>query len=200
MRLLVLLAIITAFAAPAFAAMITYEYEGGTLSISASEIEQKGAANLVFKDNAHLKDVNRIGNSTLEAFARTITVKFAPESRRDASVTDIIGSARFAGPVRITQVARKTVKDERTGEETTVVTTMEVTADNATYDGATMMADLTGNVKATYTDPSKLKGPATFVAHEATINLDPNAGPNDLRFRIRGEPSRLTGTMKNKGT
>ena len=200
-RLLIPLAIITVFAAPAFAVEIKLPYENGTLKISADEeIDVSVSGVAIAKYNVHLNDVNRLTNSTLDAFATTMTVTLFLKPTRDGAVTDIIKFAEFAGPVKIVQTARKTVKDESTGEETTVVTTMEVTADNATYDGAKKMAYLTGNVKATYTDPSELVGPATFIAHEATINLDPNPGPNDLRFRIRGEPSRLTGLMKNKGS
>ena len=201
MRLLVPLAIITVFAAPVFAVEITLPYENGTLSISADkEISENVKGVVIAKHNVHLKDVNRLTNSTLQVFATTMTVTRFLKPSRDGAVTDIIRFAEFAGPVKIMQTANKTIKDERTGEETTVVTTIEVTADNATYDGVEQTACLSGNVKGIYTDPSELVGPATFIAEEAIINLDPNPGPDDLRFRIRGEPSRLTGTMKNKGT
>ncbi|OFX17605.1 MAG: hypothetical protein A2Z18_10320 [Armatimonadetes bacterium RBG_16_58_9] len=183
-----------AAASDALAVTVTIPYKGGTVTINATEIEGIGEVKHVLKGNAHFKDVNTTTNSTLEAFAREITITLFQKPSSKGAATGFIRSAEFAGPVKISQTSWKAVEDETTGQKTNVETAMEATADQARYDGAKKMAYLTGNVRATYTDPSLFQGPATLTGDEATINLDPNLGPDDLRFAIRSKPgvSRLT--------
>ena len=87
--------------------------------------------------------------------------------------------------------------DEKSGEQSTVTATLDVQADEARYDGVKLVAYLEGNVKMTMVDPSSpFEGPAVATGKAAAINLDPNAGPDDFRYRI--SEARLEATLKAK--
>jgi lipopolysaccharide export system protein LptA len=196
-----LVILMTAVAASSASAVtVTMPYESGTITINATEINGTGGNRHFAKGNVHVKDVSTVANTTLEAFASEITITLFQSPSKRAAAVGHIQSAEFVGPVKIVQTAGKVVQDEKTGQKTTVDTAMKATADQARYDGAKKMAYLMGNVKATYIDPSLVQGPATLTGDEATINLDPNLGPDDLRFAIRSKPgvSRLTVTPKKE--
>jgi len=83
-----------------------------------------------------------------------------------------------------------------------VISKTTATADSADFDGATNLAHLVGNVKITNDNPALFAEPAVMVGDKATVNLAPNPGPDDFRFRVESSPgvSSITVTPKAKET
>ena len=184
--------------AAVLAATWTASFEGGTLSLSADEIGWKVSNTVcILEGNAHIKDTNKVAKTVLDAYADTVTVTLFSEPAGQRGSVELIKSIEFVGPVRICQTSQKAMIDEKTGEQSTVTATADVRADDARYDGATHMACLEGNVKMTMTDPSSpFEGPVVVTGEAAAVNLDPNPGPDDFRYKV--SKARLEATPKAK--
>lgn len=158
--------------------------DGSTLSVSAAEIDLLGYNKLVLRTNARVKSINSADRTMFEAEGQKIVVTFL---QGDAAARGPVGSAEITGPVKMlyTSVDKAGVRSTTTA-----------TAKSAVYDGASQMATLIGDVKV------QGESPAPFVAtgDKATVNLSPNIGPEDLRFRFESSPgvSRIEVTPRSE--
>jgi lipopolysaccharide export system protein LptA len=172
----------------------TYKSSDGTLTMSARTIDMRADA-LLASGKAHVRFADPVAKASLEADADKITVVVG-SSKSGKTAKGAIGgaalkSATLAGPVTMVY----TFPDSGGG-----ISKITATADNADFDGATNMAHLTGHVKIVNENPAIFAEPAVMVGDKATVNLSPNPGPEDFRFRVESSPgvSTITVTPKPK--
>lgn len=174
---------------PGFAT--TYKSPDGTLTLSARSVEIY-TDKLVAAGKAHVKWVDPQTKATLEADAEKIVAKVAVgKGAKPAKGSTPVQSADLTGPVKMVY----TIVDAN-GATSKIV----ATADSADFDGATNLAHLVGHVKITNENPAVFAEPAVMVGDKATVNLAPNPGPDDFRFRVESAPgvSSITVTPKAK--
>ncbi len=174
--------------APGFAS--TYKSQDGALVVSARAIDMKADA-LVASGKAHVHYADSVAKSILEVDAEKITVVIAKKSATNSNSKTALKSAVLAGPVKLVYTS-----PDSNGS----ISKITATADCADFDGVTNLAHLTGNVKIVSVNPSMFVEPAVMVGDKATVNLMPNPGPDDFRFRIESSPgvSTITVTPKPK--
>lgn len=179
----------------------SYKSLDGSVALSAKSIGATAGDVLVADGKVHLHYASTDAKTTLEADADKIvavliqrkkSAKGATGVGSTKSVTSAIKSATLTGPV--TMVC--TFPDEKNG----AITKITATADDADFDGATNVAHLTGHVKIVSENPAIFDGPAVMVGDKATVNLTPNLGPDQFRFRVESTSglSTITATPKAK--
>jgi len=173
----------------AFAA--SYKSTDGSLVVNASDIGY-GTGRVIATGSAYVKQVDKIKKTTFEAYAAKIVVIFAETPVASAGVNKTsIKSADLSGPVKLIYV---------TVDPKGVTSKVTSTADNANYDGKSQLAYLKGHVNITNENSSLFDTPAVMTGDKATVNLDPNLGPDDIRFKVESAPglSTITATPKAK--
>jgi lipopolysaccharide export system protein LptA len=150
---------------------------GNTIVISAVEIEGIGSTKLVLKGKARVKSFDKKTNTTLDAAADKIVVMLLTATD---GARNIIKAAELTGSPKIVY----TSIDSSTGKPVTTT----ATSTNATYDGVQQIAFLKGNVRIENENLALFEGPAVLTGDEATINLKPSLGSEEVRFRIKSEP------------
>lgn len=172
----------------------TYKSSDGALTLSARTIDVKADA-LLASGKAHVHFADPVAKASLEADADKITVVVGSnksgKTAKGAIGSTALKSVTLAGPVTMVY----TFSDSSGG-----ISKVTATADNADFDGATNMAHLTGHVKIVNENPAMFAEPAVMVGDKATVNLSPNPGPEDFRFRVESSPgvSTITVTPKPK--
>lgn len=169
------------------ASAATYTSPDSSVVVTASTIElSQGRVSAAGK--ARIVAVDRATGTRLEADAAKIQVVFASGAATRPGLGSV-QSAEMTGPVSLVYVSQKT------GEPPVRVT---ASAESASYDGATGIARLAGGVKITSDDPVRFAAPAVMTADTALVNLAPEPGPDDFRFRLESSPgvSRIEVTPK----
>ena len=107
----------------------------------------------------------------------------------DATVA-LVDSTTMAGPVTMVYTS------DKKGSESKIT----ATADKADFDGTTNVAHLTGHVKIVNDNPAMFAEPVVMIGDRATVDLSPNLGPEDMRFRVESSSgeSTITGALKPK--
>lgn len=162
--------------------------DGSTLNISASTFDFLGTSKIVLRQNARVKMINSAARTMFDAQASKIVVSLAPASGKPGATATAIESVDMTGPVDMLYTA----VDPKTG----VRSTTTARSDSAFYDGSTQMATLTGSVKVTGDNPYAF----TMQGDKATVNLKPEIGADELRFKVESSPgvSRIEVTPKSE--
>ena len=169
-----------AIIAVALAALSMGALWASTLSVkgvdaSASEISYTSSS-VVLNGSAHVLSQDKVTKKSFDAIAKKMIVNFySGNGKAKVSGLASVKSAVMDGPVKI-------VYTEVDASGNTVKTT--ATADSATYDGGDQMVHLVGNVKIINENPAEFEEPAVMMGDTATVNLKPNLGPDDLRFKV----------------
>lgn len=167
---------------------------GSTIVISAPDIEGIGSTRIVLRGGAQVKAFDKATKACMDARADKIVVTLfgSPGSGVTADAQGPFRSVEFTGSPQIIY----TTIDPETGKD--VVTT--ATSTGATYNGMEQMAYLKGNVKIVNENPAVFEGPAIMTGEEATINLKPSLGPEEMRFRLKSTQgvSRIEATPRPK--
>ena len=171
---------------PASHALTNVELSDGKLLIEGKTLE--GSDNkLVAIGKAHVRSHDPIAKTTLDAYAEKIVVIIAkvPKGKTGSPVK----SANLTGPVKMVYVAV---------DSAGVTSKTIATADSADFDGTANVAHLVGNVKITNENPALFSEPAVMCGDRATVNLAPNVGPDDVRFRLESPSGTSTVTVVPK--
>ncbi|MBO7393577.1 MAG: LPS export ABC transporter periplasmic protein LptC [Abditibacteriota bacterium] len=175
-KALILILAALAISSSAFAA--TYKSSDGRISFSAPALEY-GNYKVSAKGNAVIDASDKAKGTALTAKAANVSIGFY--SSKNGSKTGIMGtikSAEFSGGITITYKV--------TDAEGTPITTV-ATADRATYTGADNIMTLEGNVKIVHTNPAVFTEPTILTGDTAKINMKPNIGPDDFKFRVEAK-------------
>lgn len=180
----------TAAAKPASAGLTKYGTTDGTFLLEAKTVE--GSDNkMIATGKAHVRSYDPATKRTLDAYAeKMVVVRCKPVKGKPGSM---IQSAELTGPVKMVYIMV---------DANGVTTKTVATADSADFDGVTSVAHLVGNVKITNENPALFALPAVMSGDKATVNLSPNLGPEDVRFRVESAPgvSSITVTPNAKET
>lgn len=150
-----------------------------SINASASEISIR-TSSVILNGSAHVISQDKVTKNSFDAVAEKMIVNFYSGSGKGkVSGLAAVKSAVMDGPVKI-------VYTEVDASGNTVKTT--ATADSATYDGSDQMAHLVGNVRIVNENPAEFEEPAVMTGDMATVNLKPNLGPDDLRFKVESTP------------
>lgn len=177
-----------AAAKPAVASMPKFATADGSFLLEARTVE--GNENkLVAAGSAHIRSHDAVTKTTLDAYATKIVVSVARVPKGKTGTP--IKSAELTGPVKMVYVAV---------DPSGVMSKTVATADNADFDGTANVAHLVGHVQITNENPALFYQPAVMCGDRATVNLSPNLGPDDVRFRVESSPgtSSITVTPKPK--
>lgn len=174
-----------------------YMSPDGTVALEARVVEV-GDSKAVASGKAHVRRSDPTNKAiVMEAYAEKIVVTLLPaQSKKTAKGLMAGGSIKsvdFTGSVKMVYAGP---------DSSGAMTKMTACADTATFDGATNMAYLVGNVRITNENPSLFAQPAVMAGDKATVNLSPNLGPDAYRFRVESSPgvSSVTVTPKAKET
>ena len=175
-RTLTLIAATLIVASSAFAA--TYKSSDGKVSFSAPSIEY-GNYKISAKGLALLDASDKAKGITLTAKADAVSVTFySSKTGAKAGMMGALKAAEFTGNVTITYKVM--------GADNVPVTTVAV-AERAVYSGADNIMTLEGKVKKvtiTHTNPSVFSEPTVLEGDIAKINMKPNLGPDDFKFKV----------------
>ena len=159
------------------------KYEFRNIKASASSIGGSlESLKLILSGSAHIETVDKATKTTFEADASKITTTFF-SAKIKAQGLGAVKNATMQGRVKLVYV---TVDASGNPVKTTA------TADKATYDGADRLAHLTGNVKIVSENPAVFAEPAVMTGDTAVVNLKPNLGPDEMRFRVESSPGQST--------
>lgn len=136
-------------------------------------------AKVIFTGDVHFWSANKVAKTAIDIRSSKMTVQTASGAKTHATGLDLVKSADFVGPVKIVYSSVAT-------DGTPTKTTAE--ADNATYDGATKLVHLVGNVKITQEDRSQYEEPVVATGDKATVNLKQELGADEFRFRMESSP------------
>jgi len=193
MHLRVCLCVLAAFALVTPGLAVTYKSSDGSLALSARTIDVSAKADSVIASGkAHVHFSDPVTKTTLEADAgKIVVVVFSSKTGKSAVGRTSIKSADLSGPVTMVY----TFPDSSGG-----ISKITATADSADFDGTSNVAHLTGHVKIVNENPAVFAEPAVMVGDKATVNLSPNLGAADYRFRVESSPgvSTITVTPKPK--
>lgn len=161
-------------------AITTVNFKGG--SGSGSSIGgTPDTGKYVIEGRAHIQFSDTAAKTSFSSDASKIMIQlYTSGAKASAKGLDNIKSTTFLGPVKIVYsttangVFNKTV----------------ATADSATFSGDDKLAHLKGNVRVQSEDP--VHGSTVMTGDEATVNLNPNLGPDDFRFRVESSPGLST--------
>lgn len=175
----------------------SYKSPDGSLTLSARTIDVN-SDRLIAVGKAHVHRADAVNKTTLDAEADKIVVVVASTPGGKAVKKSPVGktaikSADLTGTVKLVY---------RAVDANGVTSKITATSDNADFDGATNLAHLVGNVKITNENPALFAEPAVMAGDKATVNLTPNPGPDQFRFRVESSPgvSTITVTPKPKET
>ena len=175
-----------AFAAPAASKVQSKDgalrLEARTISGSENKFIASGNARLYTKDEAN--------KTTLEVDASKIDLTVGQQNAKNKSGM-IIQSAELTGPVKMNYCVI---------DDNGVPTKTIATADSATFDGASQVINLSGNVKITYDNPTIFAEPAVMAGDKAVIHTAPNLDKNQIRFSVESTNglSTITAVPKEK--
>lgn len=162
----------------------------GSILITASTILGKRNGEITLQDNAYLKSVDSATQAVMEASGSKVVLQLAT-TKPDAAENKLntLQSAEIFGPVTVTNTSIQPTGTNKT----------TATADRATYLGTDQTAHLTGGVKIVQEDPM-LAQPAVITGETAIVNLNPNAGPDEITVQVDtpGGVSRIEITPKPK--
>lgn len=183
MRLITLLLaaiMLIIIATAAISATVTYTAaDGSTVVISAASIDVGSSfAQYVLTGQAHVKTFNKTTKTNMDASADKIIANLfaTPGDKNAKSNQGVIKSAELIGsPKLIYQTL-----DPDTGK----IVTSTATSKAATFDGKQQIAYLEGNVRVENENPALFQGPAIITGDKVTVNLRPDIGPNEPRFKI----------------
>jgi len=147
--------------------------EAGEISILTSRV--------ILNGSARVRSQDKIKKTSFDASAKKITADFFPAENSGPKLSGVsaVKSAVMDGPVKI-------VYTEQDANGNTVKTT--AMADSATYDGAEQKAYLLGNVRIVNEDPTQFEEPSVMTGDRGMINLKPNLGPEEVRYKIESAP------------
>ena len=185
-----LLAVSSLAAVPVSAA--TYKSTDGRIVVSATTIDF-GASQVVARGKARVKTADSATKTDFEAEADKIVV-YLYSSSTSKTGTGMLGSVKNVDLSGSVKLIYDTV--DPSGAPTKTI----ATAKNAIYNGGDNAAYLNGEVKVTHTNPAAFEGPVVMTGDKATVNLKPNLGPEDFRFRVETPSgvSRIEATPKNE--
>ena len=179
-KTLTLILAMVVIASSAFAA--TYKSSDGKVSFTAPSIEF-GNYKITAKGPASLDASDKGKGMALTAKADSVTVAFF--SSKTGSKSGIMGSikaaeftAKAGGKITITY----SFVDGAGVKISTVAT-----ADKAVYSGADNIMTLEGGVKITHTNPSVFAEPTVLTGDTAKVNMKPNIGPDDFKFKVEAK-------------
>lgn len=156
---------------------------GKNVKASAKDIGMDFArGKYLLKGSARIKSTDEATHTSFDAKASKILVNalLAGEPKGKGAGLGAIKNATMTGPVEIVYV--EFVKNADYPDGTKVVTT--ATANSASYDGATQLAQLVGNVKIVSENPSMFQKPSVMTGDKAIINLKPDLGEDEMRYRL----------------
>ncbi len=175
-----------AFAAPAASKVQSkdgaFRLEAKTISGSDNRFVASGNARLFTKDEPN--------KTTLEVDAQKIVLTVGQQTAKNKSGMNI-QSAELTGPVKIKYFVTA---------ENDVPTSTIATADSASFDGATQVINLFGNVQITYDNPAIFAEPAVMAGDKAVIHTAPNLDKHQMRFSVESTNglSTITAVPKEK--
>ncbi len=153
----------------------TYKMRG--INAVAGTISGTAANTITLSRSVHIQSEDKVAKTSFDVTANMIILNFfktAQQKNKMAGMTSV-KSATMDGPVKI-------VYTEVDVKGNTIKTT--ATADNARYDGVAQMAHLIGHVKIVSENPEKFEEPAVLTGENADVNLKPNLGEDEVRFKV----------------
>ncbi len=175
-----------AFAAPAASKVQSkdgaFRLEAKTISGGENRFVASGSARLYTKDEAN--------KTTLEVDAQKIILTVGQQTAKNKSGMNI-QSAELTGPVKMNYCVT---------DDNGIPTKTIATADSASFDGATQVINLFGNVKITYDNPAIFAEPAVMAGDKAIIHTAPNLDKHQIRFSVESTNglSTVTAVPKEK--
>lgn len=146
------------------------------INASAGEISAT-PTRVILNGSAHVQSEDKTKKTSFDAVAKKMTADFYSAEGTKARLTGV-AAVKFVvmdGPVKI-------VYTEQDAGGNIVKTT--ATADSATYSGDEQKAYLLGNVKIVNDNPAEYDEPPVMTGDKAMVNLKPNLGPDDVRYKI----------------